>query len=160
QQSESAAGRALYDQACQSCHGSAGQGDRGPALNTGHFTHGDDDADLARAIRGGIAGTQMPAFARFNDADVRRIVAYVRTFAPVADDPARRREDRFTTQFVDADGTWHLVDKMTHEERTIAPRDVTASRLEHADVEPQNWLMYWGDYRSTHYSPLTEITAS
>jgi mono/diheme cytochrome c family protein len=35
-----AAGRVVFDQACQSCHAPAGAGDRGPALNTGVFTHG------------------------------------------------------------------------------------------------------------------------
>src|SRR4051794_27934802 len=40
------AGRASYDRTCVSCHGPAGQGDRGPALNTGRFSHGSEDADL------------------------------------------------------------------------------------------------------------------
>src|SRR5438067_9217863 len=43
--SAAVAGRRLYDQACQSCHGSAGQGDRGPALNGFTFTYGGADAD-------------------------------------------------------------------------------------------------------------------
>src|SRR5205085_2147636 len=30
----------------------------------------------------------------------------------------------------------------------------------HAGAEPQNWLMYWGDYQSTHYSRLTQIDTS
>src|SRR5260370_41335090 len=46
-----AAGRTLYDQTCQSCHGPSGQGDRGPALNTNRFAHGSTDGDLFRAIR-------------------------------------------------------------------------------------------------------------
>jgi alcohol dehydrogenase (cytochrome c) len=28
-----------------------------------------------------------------------------------------------------------------------------------AGAEPQNWLMYWGDYQSTHYSGLKQIDA-
>ena len=31
-------------------------------------------------------------------------------------------------------------------------------RLLKARAEPHNWLMYWGDYHATHYSPLTQIT--
>ena len=29
-----------------------------------------------------------------------------------------------------------------------------------AAAEPQNWLTYWGDYRGTHYSPLSQINLS
>ena len=35
---------------------------------------------------------------------------------------------------------------------------VTYERLLHAKMEPHNWLMYWGDYQGTHYSPLSSIT--
>ena len=56
-------GRALYAKTCQSCHGPAGEGsDRGPSLR-GRLTHGNADADLFRAIRRGVPGTQMPPFA-------------------------------------------------------------------------------------------------
>jgi len=37
---------------------------------------------------------------------------------------------------------------------------VTTERLRNARAEPQNWLMYWGDYHGTHYSPLATITAA
>ena len=58
-------GRALYAKTCQSCHGPAGEGsgDRGPSLTRTRLTHGNGDADLFRAIRSGIPGTQMPPFA-------------------------------------------------------------------------------------------------
>jgi len=49
-----AAGRLLYDQTCQSCHGPAGQGDRGPALNAAVFARGGEDRDLFRTIREGV----------------------------------------------------------------------------------------------------------
>src|SRR4051794_14855754 len=48
-----ASGRRLYDQTCQACHGAAGQGDRGPALDGGRFTHGSQDDDLFHVIRTG-----------------------------------------------------------------------------------------------------------
>ena len=35
---------------------------------------------------------------------------------------------------------------------------VTYERLLKAKAEPHNWLMYWGDYLGTHYSPLNQIT--
>ena len=37
---------------------------------------------------------------------------------------------------------------------------VTYQRLINATAEPHNWLMYWGNYQGTHYSPLTQINAS
>ena len=37
---------------------------------------------------------------------------------------------------------------------------VTYERLRAAATEPHNWLMYWGDYQGTHYSPLASINPS
>jgi len=34
---------------------------------------------------------------------------------------------------------------------------LTFERLRNAGAEPQNWLMYWGNYQGTHYSSLKEI---
>src|SRR5271168_5246935 len=33
-----------------------------------------------------------------------------------------------------------------------------ASRLEHADKEPQNWMTYYGNYSGWSYSPLDQIS--
>ena len=38
------------------------------------------------------------------------------------------------------------------------PGGVTYQRLLNAKAEPHNWLMYWGNYQGTHYSPLSSIT--
>jgi mono/diheme cytochrome c family protein len=84
-----AEGRVLYNQICQSCHGPAGDGggDRGPALNRARLTHGNGDADLFRAIRTGISGTQMPPFATLSETQTWQLVTYLRTLAsPVAGD--------------------------------------------------------------------------
>src|SRR5215831_12922249 len=35
---------------------------------------------------------------------------------------------------------------------------ITSQRLNNAPSEPQNWLMYSGNYSSTRYSPLNQIT--
>jgi alcohol dehydrogenase (cytochrome c) len=40
----------------------------------------------------------------------------------------------------------------------VLPGGVTYDRLLRARSEPQNWLMYWGDYQGTHYSSLSSIT--
>src|SRR3954451_24737385 len=70
-----AAGQRVYSQACQACHGSAGRGDRGPAL-TGALSHGNEDADVFHTIRAGIPGTQMPPFARLTDTETWQLVSY------------------------------------------------------------------------------------
>src|SRR5438045_987793 len=55
-----AAGQQLYNGTCQTCHGPAGQGDRGPALNTSSLAHGSEDGELFHTIRTGIPNSQMP----------------------------------------------------------------------------------------------------
>src|SRR5262245_4434502 len=78
-----AAGRVVFDQACQSCHAPGGTGDRGPALNTGVFRRGSEDADLFRTIREGLAGTQMPPFRGLTDEQIWQTVAYIRSLSGV-----------------------------------------------------------------------------
>jgi alcohol dehydrogenase (cytochrome c) len=73
-----AAGRLLFEQTCQSCHGAGGQGERGPALNSGVFSRGNADADLFRTIREGAAGT-MPPFRGFSDDQIWQLVSYLRS---------------------------------------------------------------------------------
>ena len=282
-----AAGHRLYDQTCQSCHGAAGRGDRGPALDSGAFTHGNDDGDLFHTIRAGVPGSQMPPFPALTDEQTWQLVTYLRSLSPSAVSPnppvvsngssaagqslffgkagcagchqvngrggivgpdlsaagrgspaalrakildpsrttasgrgavppqvitatledgrqirgVRRNEDTFSAQIVDASGALHLVDKLTAkayrvENTSLMPGDyatrlsaadvndvvaylstlrerastidpssvaaggVTADRLAKAAAEPHNWLMYWGDYRATHYSALSQITAA
>jgi len=75
----SAAGAVLYQKTCQSCHGGAAQGDRGPALATGNFRHGSEDSDLFQNIRNGIPATQMPSFSALPTDDIWRIITYLRS---------------------------------------------------------------------------------
>jgi alcohol dehydrogenase (cytochrome c) len=290
------AGRLLYDQTCQSCHGPAGQGDRGPALTRAAFPGGNDDFTLFRTIREGVPGTEMPPFRGFSDEQVWQLVSYIRSLsAPGTSEPTptvsgslqsgealffgragcaschqvdgrggvvgpdlstagrtpadalrrkildpgatelrsagaggrggagarpqvivartrdgrelrgvRRNEDTFSLQMVDASGALHLVDKqqlvdLRVENTSLMPGDyatkltagelddlvaylaslrdvdyrdhrdpkaasavttpggVTFDRLVRASAEPQNWLMYWGNYQGTHYSGLNQI---
>lgn len=74
-----AAGRRLYDQTCQACHGGEGRGDRGPGLNSRTLPHGSEDGDLFRNIRNGIAGSGMPAFSVLTADQVWQLVSYIRT---------------------------------------------------------------------------------
>jgi len=79
-----AAGKRLYDSACQSCHGADARGDRGPALATGLFRHGSADGQLFLNIRNGINGTAMPAFSQFTSDQVWQLVSYIRSLAGTA----------------------------------------------------------------------------
>lgn len=82
-----AAGKALFETHCVTCHGEQGFGD-GPAAATlasppANFTGGHTathpDGDLWYWIKGGVTGTPMPAFGdQFSDDDIWNLVNYVR----------------------------------------------------------------------------------
>lgn len=74
-----AAGARLYEQACQSCHGGEGRGDRAPALSSGNFRHGNTDGEIFLNIRNGVANTQMPPFKRLQTEQVWQLVTYLRS---------------------------------------------------------------------------------
>ena len=64
-----AGGRALFQQACQACHGDEARGDRAPAL-TGALRRGSSDGEIFVNIRTGIRGSQMPPFAKLSADEV------------------------------------------------------------------------------------------
>ncbi len=91
-------GRAVYQKHCVVCHGQAGDG-RGEMASTlkprprdfhaGHFKFRSTpsgtlptDDDLARTIRGGLAGTAMPIFSNLREREVRAVIAYVKSLSP------------------------------------------------------------------------------
>jgi len=76
-----AAGEKLYRQTCQACHGGQARGDRGPALATNNFAHGNDDADLFRNIRSGISGSAMPSFSKLTNDQTWQLVSYIRSLS-------------------------------------------------------------------------------
>lgn len=76
-----AAGMAIYNTTCAACHGAGGVGGSGPALNTGHFRHGDSDAEVFQVIRSGVDGTQMPSFDSLSAENSWRLVNYLKSLA-------------------------------------------------------------------------------
>ena len=42
----------------------------------------------------------------------------------------------------------------------VGAADITWDRLQNADKDANNWLMYHGSYKGWHYSPLDQITKS
>lgn len=73
------AGKRLYEQACQACHGT----DRAPALS-GAMKRGNLDGEIFLNIRNGIRGTQMPAFSRLTADQVWQLVSYIRSLSNVS----------------------------------------------------------------------------
>jgi len=73
-------GKAIYDQICAGCHGSKGDGGRGPAVNKGVFKHGSEDAQVFGVIKNGVAGTAMPAMG-LSDDEVWQVVSFLRSLA-------------------------------------------------------------------------------
>ena len=130
-------GRTLFQQTCQSCHGSEARGDRAPALAGRPFRHGASDGEIFLNIRGGIAGTQMPSFSRLPSDQVWQLVTYLRSLAGASAElpfAPNNRQARFPP--------------------------LPYERLRAAAAEPQNWLTYWGDYGGQHYSQLKQIDTS
>lgn len=107
-ESRHAAGKQLYDKYCAQCHGETGRGDGIAAPRTlpkpRDFTRGKykirttpsgrlpTDADIERAIRLGLPYTSMPGWPQFSDAQVRQMVAYIKSFNPDFENPDKHGE--------------------------------------------------------------------
>jgi len=89
-----AAGQAIYDARCATCHGAAGMGDGELATSLdpipSDFTMGHADSwtdpylyyRIADGPDGGPDGTSMPAFAdTLSEAEIWQVIAYSRTLA-------------------------------------------------------------------------------
>ena len=76
-----ATGQKIFDGTCSACHGTGATGGRGPALNTGDFSHGSSDYDLFQTIRAGVPGTEMPSFSSFPADDIWKVVTYIKSLS-------------------------------------------------------------------------------
>lgn len=91
-------GADLFSRHCAACHGLDGSGGVGVPLALPAFLDSVTDRYLIKTIRHGRPGRVMPAFRHLSDAQVRAIVAYIRTWSegsaitlaegPVEGDPA------------------------------------------------------------------------
>jgi cytochrome c oxidase cbb3-type subunit 3 len=84
-------GESLFRIHCAPCHGSSGEGGRGPDLAIPKLPRAPDDDALANVISLGIPGTQMPG-TRMTADENRQLVAYVRGLGRAQ--PARMEGDR------------------------------------------------------------------
>jgi putative heme-binding domain-containing protein len=86
-------GGKLFQVHCALCHGTKGDGGRGPMLARAELTRAPDDGALVKVIQGGIRGTEMPGAEALSDLEARQTAAYVRSLGkvpqqPVPGDPA------------------------------------------------------------------------
>ena len=75
-------GAALYRANCASCHGSAGEGGIGNALNSPTFLAVASDALLRDTIIEGRPNTAMPAWREFDSREVSDLLAFLRLWQP------------------------------------------------------------------------------
>ncbi len=73
------AANVLFSQLCANCHGMRMEGNRAPSMLDEVWAHGGEDADLARSIRDGWQGSEMPSFKGvFTEPEIRAMVVYIR----------------------------------------------------------------------------------
>jgi len=77
-------GARLYSLHCAVCHGSAGHGGVGVPIALPTFLSTVSDDFLFNTIRSGRPGRVMPPFSDLSDAQVRAIVAHLRSWVPAA----------------------------------------------------------------------------
>lgn len=71
-------GKAVYQRACQACHGASGEGGVGPAIADSPVATGELDGHLDVGING-VPGTAMQAFGgQMNDVDMAAVITYQR----------------------------------------------------------------------------------
>jgi mono/diheme cytochrome c family protein len=131
---KTAAVRKLFRQHCVKCHGADGKGRPARRLmpNIPDFTKGSwqrrrSDAQLLASILDGKEG-DMPAMGRKLDRkQARRLVAYVRAFAPTAKKPRRRTKasasrDKFEERFRRLEERLDKLNRQAHELAGVSPR--------------------------------------
>jgi mono/diheme cytochrome c family protein len=82
-------GRQLWSLNCATCHGDAGQGIQGPALNSQEFLNNVTDEQIHGIVAGGIPGTAMPAWwneygGPLTDQQIEAVVTYIRAWQKTA----------------------------------------------------------------------------
>jgi len=82
-----ARGEKLFQAHCGLCHGTKGEGGRGPLLTQPRLPRAPDDAALLKVIEEGIRGTEMPGAWHMSPRELRQAAAYVRSLGRVAVKP-------------------------------------------------------------------------
>ncbi len=78
-------GRKIFASACSGCHGSHGEGERGPNLADGRLIRRSSDVQLFTVVEKGVPGTEMPPFP-LPEKQIWQLLAYTRSLsAPAAE---------------------------------------------------------------------------
>lgn len=78
-------GKKTFAGSCGGCHGTTGEGGRGPALRDGKLIRRSNDFQVFTSIKKGVAGTDMPG-TNLPDEQIWKLVAFVRALSsPAAD---------------------------------------------------------------------------
>src|ERR1051326_6360814 len=68
-------GQELFTRRCGLCHGSTGEGASGPDLTNPSWQASVSDQEMENAVRNGVRGTAMPAFAaQLQPAEIRSLI--------------------------------------------------------------------------------------
>ncbi len=180
---DAAAGGRIFEQRCARCHMFHGQGGRlGPDLSS--ITEQLKPAELRRAILEPSAaihpGFQSVRVRRADGSVLRGVKRNEDTFSVQLMDETEkihlllkkqvRAVERveesampaFKLAATDLDDLLaYLGSKPARDFSRWTPAadlNVSFARIRQAGREPQNWLTYWGDYRGTHATALTQIT--
>ena len=90
-------GKLLFRGVCAECHGAGGAGGDAPSLNRAKLVHAPTDVALVAILQNGIPNTAMPRVRRFSEAEVRQLVAYVRSLGRVTEAKAPAMRERAAT---------------------------------------------------------------
>lgn len=84
-------GEELFDVSCASCHGLAGEGGTGPALNSQQFLQSATDRQIELLVAVGVPGSLMSAYSQdfggpLTSEQIRAIAMFLRSWEPDAPD--------------------------------------------------------------------------
>jgi len=84
-------GETLWEFNCASCHGAAGQGDIGPALNSEQFLQSATDEQISQITAVGIPGSQMSAYSQdfsgpLTSEQIKALTVFIRSWEDEAPD--------------------------------------------------------------------------
>lgn len=158
---DSAAGLALFENRCASCHGADGNGGEfGPAIVNRIDSR--SDSELAVFLRSGVPSRGMPAFP-LEQQQMNDLIAHLRTLRPLRGARAPARVKVQTTggaplegvllgegiddlQLRSDDGRLHILRRAGEQFRPVTSQS--------------DWPSYDGQYGANRYSPLRQIDAA
>lgn len=159
---QSPEGRAAFQSRCSGCHGADGNGgEHAPSVLASVASK--NDGELASIIRDGVPRKGMPGFQQLPEAEVRALVAYMRTLQA----PRRGRRGappvRQKVQLADGTALEGFVAGRTSRELQLRTDDQKIHLLRSAGesyrrvTSQADWPSMHGQLSGNRHSPLTEI---